>query len=96
MEFPESRVYRYMGVLTSDSTWLFTVGNKLESREEVRSVPALYAGQLMDRGAQSNIKTNSQPRDISHCHDIFSRKREADVYYKSFLMRYFFFMAFKY
>lgn len=44
----------------------------------------------MDRGAQSNIKTNSQPRDISHCHDIFSRKREANVYYKSFLMRYFF------
>lgn len=40
MEFPESPVYRYMGVLTSDSTWLFTVGNKLESREEVRSVPA--------------------------------------------------------
>lgn len=52
--------------------------------------PILYAGQLMDRGAQSNIKTNSQPRDISHCHDIFSRKREADVYYKSFLMRYLF------
>lgn len=53
--------------------------------------PILYAGQLMDRGAQSNIKTNSQPRDISHCHDIFSRKREADIYYKSFLMRYLFY-----
>lgn len=23
--------------------------------------PILYAGQLMDRGAQSNIKTNSSP-----------------------------------
>lgn len=38
MEFLESLVYRYIGVLILDSIWLFIVGNKLESWEEVWSV----------------------------------------------------------